>query len=253
MDSDIVPYEKVPIEPIRCLRESKAAIGEQYWLFVGVTTIGWLIASAVPLNILLGPMVCGVFLCFHDRLNGKQAKFDTLFKGFDYFVDTLLATLIWVVSIMVAVVPVTIIMLVAIFTTTHHDRDSAMQVLAITLGGSAIIMLVSILSSALFLFVYPLILFNRMKPMAAVKTSARAALSNLPGVLGLVLLLNIIMVAATMCCYFPAFLFAPIAAGSVLMAYRRVFPEGFVVEASVAGKDIPQKPGPEEKGNPFAD
>ena len=78
MNSDYVPHEKVAIDPFHCIRESRSVIGEQYWLFVGVTTVGWLIASAVPFNILLGPMVCGMFLCFQQRMRGEQAKFETL-------------------------------------------------------------------------------------------------------------------------------------------------------------------------------
>lgn len=253
MERDFIPHEKVAIQPMECLDEAKAVIGEQYWLFVGITTVGLLIASAVPFSILLGPMICGIFLCFADRLQGKQTSFETLFKGFDYFVDTLIATLILVAGMMVVIAPVYVLMMVAVFTSSHRGDEALLPMLVVIGGGTAVILAASVLFYVLFIFVYPLILFGRLKPMPAIKTSVRASLANLPGILGLVLLLHIIGTIAAMCCYVPAFLVAPILIGSVLMAYRKVFPDGFVPQSVAETKFSPEKSPPGKQGNPFAD
>ena len=65
-------------------------LGDQYWLFVGICLVGILIGSIVPMCIMLGPMMCGMYLCFRYRMNGIQVRFETLFKGFDVFVNALL-------------------------------------------------------------------------------------------------------------------------------------------------------------------
>ena len=68
-------------------------------------------------------------------------------------------------------------------------------------------------------------------------------------------LIFLISIAAAMCCYVPAFLVAPILIGSVLMAYRKVFPDGFVNEQPLDASVMPDegKPTPQpSKPNPFA-
>jgi hypothetical protein len=255
MQADHLEYQTVPIRPVECLKESKALIGDQYWLFVGITTIGLLIASAVPMNILLGPMMCGIYLCFRDRMNGKRAVFDTLFKGFDYFVETLIATLILMGVTMVVIVPLYIVMVVVILGASQAGDDGLPLMMGVVFGATAIIMLFSVLVYVFFIFVYPLILFGRLKAIPAIKTSVRAALANFAGILGLVLLIFLISTVAAMCCYVPAFLVAPILIGSVLMAYRKVFPDGFVNEQPFQANVLPDegKPAPQpSKPNDFA-
>lgn len=227
MQPDYIEHETVPIRPVECLKEAKDVIGDQYWLFVGITTVGLLIASAVPFNILLGPMVCGIYLCFQSRLHGKRATFEQLFKGFDYFVETLIASLVLMAVAMVVIIPLYVVMFVAMIAMSSDD-DLALLMVAIVFIVAGVVLLFSVLFYALFIFVYPLICFGGLKAIPAIKTSMRAAWANFPGILGLCLLITLISMVASMCCYVPAFLVAPILIGSVLMAYRKVFPDGFV-------------------------
>ena len=253
MQLDHIEYQSVPIRPVECLKEAKALIGEQYWLFVGISTVGLLIAGAAPFYILLGPMMCGIFLCFQDRIHGKRTTFERLFKGFDYFVETLIATLI--VGGLTAVVIVPLYVGVILSAIGMSDDDALPVLLPIMFGLLIVILLVIMLVSSLFIFAYPLICFGGLKAMPAIKTSCRAALANFPGVLGLVLLTNLIWMSAGMCCVVPAYLVAPILIGSALMAYRKVFPDGFVNEQPLDASVLPDegKPTPQpSKPNDFA-
>lgn len=255
MQPEYIEYEKVAIRPVQCLKEAKEATGDQYWLFVGITTVGLLIGSAVPLNILLGPMICGIYLCFQDRLHGKRTTFDRLFKGFDYFVETLIASLILAAVAMVFVLPLCIVMVVAILGLSTAGDEALPAILLFVFGFNVVIILFCVLFYSLFIFVYPLICFGGLKAMPAIKTSMRAAWANLLGVIGLSLLIYLISIVASMCCYVPAFLVAPILIGSVLMAYRKVFPDGFDAEQPLEAGIMPDggmsKPQP-EKPNDFA-
>ena len=102
MNAGSVEFQRVPIRPFDCLSGSKQLMGEQYWLFLGISVIGILIASFVPLGILMGPMMCGIYYCYFRRMRGEAVEFGMLFKGFDYFVESLIATLI-LVGVMMAV------------------------------------------------------------------------------------------------------------------------------------------------------
>ena len=75
-----------------------AAIKDRYWLFLGVSLVAMLIGGAVPV-VLIGPMMCGLYLCLLAKMRGEQVQFDKLFKGFDYFVPGLVAAAIQTVPI----------------------------------------------------------------------------------------------------------------------------------------------------------
>jgi hypothetical protein len=51
MGTDQVEFQRVPLGPVDCLTAAKQLMGEQYWLFLGISVVGMLIASAVPLGI----------------------------------------------------------------------------------------------------------------------------------------------------------------------------------------------------------
>ena len=70
----------VPLDPIGLLKRSYAMMGDQYFLFVGITAVGIILGSLVPFGILLGPMMVGIYLCYIDREKGKTVEFGTLFK-----------------------------------------------------------------------------------------------------------------------------------------------------------------------------
>ena len=90
-------YQRVQIAPVRLLNEAVALLGKDYWLFVAISLVGLVISSAVPL-LLVGPMMCGIYLCFFQRMRGKRPEFETLFRGFDVFLEGLIATLIVAVA-----------------------------------------------------------------------------------------------------------------------------------------------------------
>ena len=41
-------FPQLEIQPISLLMGSYRSLGSQFWLFVGITAVGWFIAGAVP-------------------------------------------------------------------------------------------------------------------------------------------------------------------------------------------------------------
>ncbi len=86
-------FQKVHVAPARLLQQSVSLMGDDYWMFLAITFVGMVIGSVVPV-VIYGPMVCGIYLCYLQRMRGKKASFETLFQGFDFFVESLIATLL---------------------------------------------------------------------------------------------------------------------------------------------------------------
>ncbi|HEX2271242.1 MAG TPA: hypothetical protein VHH35_16975, partial [Pyrinomonadaceae bacterium] len=100
-----IPYQRNVVQPIECFKSGWNLIKGQYWLIFAMCLIGLMIASAVPLGILLGPMMCGLFLSFFKLRRGEPIEFGTLFQGFEYFSKSILATLLHVLPILAIVIP----------------------------------------------------------------------------------------------------------------------------------------------------
>src|SRR5215210_6383216 len=112
---DFPQYRRKAVEPVVCIKAGWNLIRNQYWLFVGITVVGILVGSVVPFGILLGPMMCGIYLALFKTKRGQPIEFGDLFKGFDYFGDSVVATLLHLVPIMVVFVPSYIVFYVGLF------------------------------------------------------------------------------------------------------------------------------------------
>src|SRR2546429_8513574 len=100
-----IEFKRNAVEPVECIKAGLNLIRSQYWLFVGVTAVGIIIGSVVPLGILMGPMMCGIYLALFQTRRRQPIEFGILFKGFDYFGDSLIATLLHLIPIFVILIP----------------------------------------------------------------------------------------------------------------------------------------------------
>jgi len=222
-------FERVPIRPMDCLSESWNLLSGQYWVFLAITLVGMLLQSFVPINILTGPMMCGIFLAWFALMQGKAVTFEMLFKGFDFFGDSLIVSLILVAVVIVVMIPAYVLLIagIGLGAATANDTPEIMG-LAVLLSSSIFILLILTVMTVimtLFIFVYPLIVDRKLKAIPALKTSAAAAWGNLWGVLGLLGITSLIATFASFLCLIPVFLVAPWLFGAIGIGYRRIFPE----------------------------
>jgi hypothetical protein len=235
-------FLKTAVRPMDCLSESWELQRDVFWLFVGITFVGILLSSLVPLGILTGPLFCGIFFCWFRRMRGEPVTFEMLFRGFDYFVESLVATLILTAVMLVILVPSYILLFVGMALTGAAGQDNpelfgAVFVILVLLVSLVIISVVTLIWT-FALFTYPLIVDRGLKAIPALKTSYHATMANLGGVLGLLTITSLIGLVAALLCYLPVFLVAPWCIGSVAIAYRRIFPE-LMVDAGVAKQPPP--------------
>lgn len=223
-------FRRGVVAPVECLKEGWEMIKGHYWIFFGVCVVGLLIGSAFAI-VLMGPMICGIFLCFFQHMRGERVTFDRLFKGFDYFGQSVIATLIQAIPAVLVIVPVYLIMAVAMVTSASSSRGRAaeeafMSVFLLGMGVLFVaIILLSIIAGIFFMFTFPLIVDRGLSGVEAVKTSVRAGVANFGGVLGLALLNALLSFGGTFLCYVPGLLVLPITLAAQAVAYRRVFPD----------------------------
>lgn len=220
---DNLEVQKVSIQPIELLKQAKTMLADQYWLFVGICFVGLVIGSVAPMGVLLGPMMCGIYLCYLTRGQGKQVEFGQLFKGFDYFVESLIATLIMVGVVFVVMIPWYVIFLILSAILASSDGAVAGIIgVVLLLMYVALFALMTLINMA-FLFVYLLIVDKGMKAVPAVKGSLAAVKTNVGPLLIMMIVYSIIGGLTACCCYIPFFLVLPLIIGAYYLVYVDVF------------------------------
>jgi uncharacterized membrane protein len=226
-------FNRRVVEPIECIKTGWATIKDQYWLFVGITLVGILISGAVPF-VLVGPMMCGIFLCIFQKVRGEPVDFGALFKGFDFFGPSLIATILHVIPMIVIILPFYLLMFVVPMLMIGMQQDGepnpAMPILFVLILGFFMVVMAVLMMvvNIAFTFVYPLIAERKLSGLDAVKLSARAGLANFWRLLGLMLLCGLMGFAGVLMCYVGLFLVLPITFSSMAVAYRQVFGLGNV-------------------------
>lgn len=217
--------QKISIQPIELFKRSYAMIREQYWLFFAIVLLGILLGSVVPFGILMGPFMVGIYLCFIQREQGNRVQFETLFKGFDYFMNAFVAMLIMVGVSLLLMIPLFIAFLVAMITMIPRNGggDPGLAFAAIIIPLYLSIILVSVAIYIPFIFTFQLIADRGLSASQAVLTSLSGVRSNLIGILLFVFVSMVASILCAMLCYFPTFLFMPIMMGANFLLYRDIY------------------------------
>jgi uncharacterized membrane protein len=212
------------IRPVECYREAWDLIKSEYWMFFAITIVGILIGSIVPL-IVIGPMICGIYLCFFKKIEGQHTQFETLFKGFDYFLPGLLLTLIVTIPVVIFMVLVYVPMLLAVFA---GQRMSQQELVATFIGiaiADVIFAIVMVCFHTLLIFAFPLIVDRKLSVWQSVKTSAKAVWRNLGGVAGLFGIGFLLAIAGYLALCIGVYFLMPVMFAANVVAYRKVFPK----------------------------
>lgn len=228
MSTPELVFRRNAIEPMQCVNEAWALVKDQYWLFVGMCAVALLIGSAIPLGILMGPMMCGLYLTFFKRRRGEPIEFGLLFKGFDYFGQSVIATLLHVIPILIIVIPAYILfyivfVLAAVAQGDEPNPGAMFGVLAMFALFWLVMFVVIIFISIGFTFVYPLIVDRKLQAIDAVKWSFKAAMANFWRLLLLMFLTALLSIGGLLLCYVGMFLVFPVTYGALAIAYEQTF------------------------------
>lgn len=228
----IVEFNRSAVKPVECVKQGWALIKEQYWLFFGIVLVGLLIAGFGPFGVLLGPMVCGIYIALFKKMRGEVVTFDLLFKGFDHFaagaITGILQTLPMMLVAFVLYIPMIIFYMSQISSMQRGQRVDPniffTGMLAYEIPAYIVIIALSVIVHILFIFSYPLIVERNMKAIDAIKLSFRAAFGNIGGLIGLMLLQIALTFAGMLACFVGIYLIMPIYYAADAVAFKQVFP-----------------------------
>ena len=237
MTTPDVPYKRNAIDPIACIKGGWELVKPNYLLFVGMAFIGYFIGAAVPMGILMGPMMCGLFVSYFAVRRGEPIEFGTLFKGFDFFGPSLVATLLHMIPVAAIIIPTYIVFYASIFAAliAQSQTESPLPTLGV-FGVFGIVLLVVfvliIFISAGFMFAYPLVVDRRLNGLDAVKLSFKAALANFGRLLLMMVLTSAMGMAGMLAGCIGIFFVFPITYAAIAVAYEQVFGLAHASEAS---------------------
>src|SRR5215213_2665941 len=89
-------FNRGAVRPIQCLSGGWQLLKGVYGSFLGVIIVALLIMMAggcIPLAPLNAPVMCGIYLCLLARVYNQPFNTSTLFKGFQYFGQSFIASL----------------------------------------------------------------------------------------------------------------------------------------------------------------
>lgn len=231
MQAATVTFRTGAVHPVAALSEAWGLLAGHYWLFLGVTLLGMVIGGAAPLGILMGPMMCGIYLCYLRRMRGEKVELPMLFEGFTCFVESMIVGVVVTVLMLVVLLPCILVPFFALgvaagLSSGERGGCGLSAGLIVALALVVVFLFAFVLLVALFTsFAYPLVIDHRLKAMDALQTSFKAAMANFAGLVGLFLLTGAIGLVAAMLCYVPALLVMPLTFGMLAVAYRQVFPD----------------------------
>jgi uncharacterized membrane protein len=153
-----------------------------------------------------------------------------MFKGFDYFGPSLIATLLHIIPIIAIVLPAYLLFYVSIFVSMAAQGSNGEPNPAALFGVMAtfgifwiVVLIVVVIISVGFTFAYPLIVDRKLQGFDAVKLSFRAAFANFFRLLGMILLTSLMSIVGALACYVGMFLVMPIVYAAIAKAYEQVF------------------------------
>ncbi len=212
------------IRPVECFKEGWELIKDQYWLLFAITLVGMLIGGAT-MYILTGAMMCGIYYCYLQKIDGKTVDFDGLWVGFQKWLPSLVLTIIIVVPMLVVFAILYVPFIMAVIMGSKLSNE---ELTGLVIGAAAIDVVIVVLMTCfhtLLIFSFPLIIDRDLGAWQSITTSAKAVWKNLGGIAGMIGVAFIGAFAVTIfTCGLGAYFMMPIMFAGYAVAYRKIFP-----------------------------
>lgn len=211
------------LKPVEIYKETWELMKGEFWPIFGITIVGILVGSVIPV-VIIGPMMCGVYMCLLDKVDGRPAKFDKLFKGFDHFLPGLIVALVIMVPTLFFIAVIYVPMIGMAMAGPRMNESELMTFIIGMLVVEIIVALVMIVIHSLIIFAFPLIVDRKLGGLQASILSAKAVWANFKGVAGLFGLGILVCMAGYLLFCIGVYLAIPIIIMATTVAYRKIFP-----------------------------
>lgn len=222
---------KVSVSPMDLYRRGYGLLNGQYWMMLLISLAGMILGGLVPMYLIMGAMLVGIFLCLKQIEQKQTVTFGMLFQGFNQFVDSFIVVLVGLVILLVPMIPMVIlyVVMLAVIVTSGPQQGPPPPAFFGGLLAWVFVFTALIYAAMLpFTFSFPLIADRQLSGMEAIKQSAQAVWLNLGGVVWFVVATILAQFILTVMCYVPAILFIPIQFAGLYVLYRDIFPQPIV-------------------------
>ena len=219
-----------------CVGGAWNLVSRRFGLYIGVGLLTLILIGCIPFvgSILFGPVLAGFYYLVLRDMRDEPVDFGMMFKGFEKFVPLMLAGLVQSAPSLVA----TILQYSVDFARLAGPAARGGDVNFYQSGSDALFagisagLLVIIAVMALFgivwsialSFAIPLILEHDLPVVDALLTSAKAAFSNVGGLIVLIILEILIAILGVIALCVGIFVAMPVIYAANVFAYRMVFP-----------------------------
>ena len=211
------------IRPVECMKEGWELIKNDYWIFFAITLVG-LLLGGVSMYILVGAMLCGIYYCFLQKIDGKPVVFDNLWKGFQWLVPGLIATIILIVPMFIVLGFIYAPFIAAMMMGPRLSESEMMGLLFGSMAIDLVFIVVMICFHTLLMFTFPLMVDRNLGAFEAMKTSAKGVWKNLGGIAGFYGVIFLLSIAGVLTCGLGTYFVLPIILAGTTVAYRKIFP-----------------------------
>jgi hypothetical protein len=210
------------IRAFDCYREAWEMIKPQFGMVLAVYFIAMLIGGMVGL--IMGALMCGLFLCLFDLQEGREIKIDRLFNGFQYFLPSFIVMLVMIIPIIIMMVLIYIPMIGMAIAGSKMDESEIIPFIIIAVIVEIIFAILMVCFHTLMMFAFPLIVDKNLSAIQAMKTSAKAVWMNLSGVASLFGVGFLVSLVGMMIFCVGIYLAMPLVLAAQVVAYRKIFP-----------------------------
>ena len=175
--------------------------------------------------IVLGAMMCGIYYCYLQKIDGKTVSLDGLWIGFEKFLPSLLVTLFIVVPVVVVYLIIYVPFIVVGVMGSKLDSNEVMPMLIGAAVVDTILIVLMTCLHTLLIFAYPLIIDRNLGAWQSIVVSSKAVWKNLGGIAGMIGVAFVVVIPVSIItCGIGAYLVMPILFGGYALAYRKIFP-----------------------------
>lgn len=233
-----IQYLSGAVSAGECVSNAWETLKAKYGMYIGISLIAMLLTGCVPcLNIfLLGPIMGGIYYVVLRDMRGEPVEFGMMFKGFEKFGPLMIIGLIQSIPGIIAQILQYAAQFAEIglkgmgggrnfFQASGSDLAVSGGVMMLFIVLFVVFMVFAFAWWAIFLFAVPLIMEHDLGAGEAIKLSAKAAMSNIGGlILYFLLLIPIMLLGVLLLCIGMFLISIPIMYVGQVFIYRMVFP-----------------------------